>query len=101
MKVFSVKFSLPTDLQKFSFSKVYCYVRYFVSNKHNYRHTVQYLYICLCMCLTCGTVPSHQVNELRNQGDEIAREMAMLGGDRENASQERRGFEELMKLVSF
>ena len=40
------------------------------------------------------------MNELRNQGDEIAREMAMLGGDRENGGQERRGFEEFMKLVS-
>lgn len=45
--------------------------------------------------------PSHQVNELRKQGDEIAQAMAMLGGDRENASQKRRGFEEFMKLVSF
>ena len=40
------------------------------------------------------------MNELRNQGDEIAREMAMLGGDRESTGQERRGFEEFMKLVS-
>jgi hypothetical protein len=42
-----------------------------------------------------------KVNELRNQGDEVAREMAILGGDREGTNRERRGFEEFMKLVSF
>lgn len=48
------------------------------------------------MCL----VTISQVNELRNQGDEVAREMAMVGGDRDLVHQEKRGFEEFVKLVS-
>lgn len=65
-------------------------------------HTTTHVTIFfVCACVLYVVLSPNQVNELRNQGDEIAREMAMLGGDRENASQERRGFEEFMKLVSF
>ena len=42
-----------------------------------------------------------QVKELRNQGDEVAREIMMRGGDGGVVSNSRRrGFEEFMKLVS-
>ena len=73
-------------------------VYYLVSNAHKY--TCNYIYCFVCAYILLVVLSPNQVNELRNQGDEIAREMAMLGGDRENTSQERRGFEEFMKLVS-
>ena len=42
-----------------------------------------------------------KVKELRNSGDEVAREVAARGGDMSVVPPGKRGFEELMKLVSF
>ena len=41
-----------------------------------------------------------QVKDLRNLGDEVAKEVGVRGGDMSLVPDERRGFEELMKLVS-
>ena len=41
-----------------------------------------------------------QIKELRNQGDEVARELSIHGLNSDLVPPERRTFEELMKLVS-
>ena len=39
------------------------------------------------------------MKELRNIGDEVAKQVGVRGGDMSRVSSDKRGFEELMKLV--
>ena len=50
-----------------------------------------------CVCLSRCQIHCFQVKELRNQGDEVAREVMMRAV--EGAGSQRKDFEELMRLV--
>ena len=62
----------------------------------------QMVCVCVCVCVSIFQDQVHhfQVKELRNHGDEVAREMMMrvVEAGKEAGSQ-RRDFEELMRLV--